>query len=162
VSPQNSIDYYNSVLAKMGPDQADWLRLFMVPGMQHCGGGPGPNQFAALSAMEEWREEAVAPDQMIAYREPRMRRAGQLLRSIDVSKRTSRLVPSARDPLSRNWSAVRRPGEGIAQRGSVNSTERPFILPIVPELQRSSASNLQAKYEPARPADLRYWRLRDR
>jgi feruloyl esterase len=68
VSPQNSIDYYSSVQAKMGPDQDDWLRLFMIPGMQHCGGGPGPNQFAVLSAMESWREAGVAPDQMTAYR----------------------------------------------------------------------------------------------
>src|ERR1700752_662064 len=35
ISPLNSVDYYSSVLAKMGPHQDDWLRLFMVPGMDH-------------------------------------------------------------------------------------------------------------------------------
>jgi feruloyl esterase len=66
ISPLNSINYYSSVLAKMGPQQEDWLRLFMVPGMAHCGGGPGPNQFNALAAMERWRELGIAPDQILA------------------------------------------------------------------------------------------------
>jgi len=66
ISPLNSVNYYSSVLAKMGPEQENWLRLFMVPGMAHCGGGPGPNQFNALAAIERWRELGTAPDQMVA------------------------------------------------------------------------------------------------
>jgi len=38
------------------------MRLFMVPGMHHCGGGPGPNLFDTLSALEKWVEGGVAPD----------------------------------------------------------------------------------------------------
>jgi feruloyl esterase len=68
ISPVNSVNYYESVLAKMGPGQDDWFRLFMVPGMAHCGGGPGPNQFAALHALEAWREQGKPPDQITAYR----------------------------------------------------------------------------------------------
>ena len=68
ISPLNTIQYYKSVLAKMGPNQNDWLRLFMVPGMAHCGGGPGPNQFNALAALERWRESATAPDVILATR----------------------------------------------------------------------------------------------
>jgi feruloyl esterase len=67
ISPLISVEYYSSVLAKMGPRQEDWLRLFMVPGMAHCGGGPGPNQFNALAAVERWRESGTAPDQILAY-----------------------------------------------------------------------------------------------
>src|SRR6266700_2646674 len=37
-------------------------RLFMVPGMQHCLGGAGPNAFDTLSALENWVEKGVAPD----------------------------------------------------------------------------------------------------
>jgi feruloyl esterase len=66
ISPLNSVNYYSSVLAKMGPRQEDWIRLFMVPGMAHCGGGPGPNQFNALAAMERWRESGIAPEQIFA------------------------------------------------------------------------------------------------
>jgi len=64
-SAQNSINYYSSVLAKMGRKQDNWLRLFLAPGMGHCGGGPGPNQFNFLGALERWRESGVAPDQIL-------------------------------------------------------------------------------------------------
>ena len=40
----------------------------MVPGMDHCGGGPGPNQFAVVSALESWREQRKPPNQITAYR----------------------------------------------------------------------------------------------
>src|SRR5207237_1075310 len=59
-------NYYNSVLARMGSKQGDWLRLFMAPGMQHCNGGPGPNQASWVGALERWRESGIAPDQIIA------------------------------------------------------------------------------------------------
>ena len=68
ISPQNSLNYYSSVLAKMGPQQEDWLRLFLVPGMAHCGGGPGPNQVNWMAALERWRESGIAPDRLIASR----------------------------------------------------------------------------------------------
>jgi feruloyl esterase len=42
------------------------VRLFMVPGMGHCGGGPGTDRFDALSALEAWVEKGVAPDIMVA------------------------------------------------------------------------------------------------
>ncbi len=51
----------------MGPGQDDWLRLFMVPGMGHCGGGPGPNQAGFMEAMERWRESGEAPEQITAF-----------------------------------------------------------------------------------------------
>ena len=44
----------------------EFFRLFMVPGMGHCRGGPGPNQFDALSALETWVEDGVAPEQIVA------------------------------------------------------------------------------------------------
>ncbi len=67
ISPQNTVNYYSSVLKKMGSSKQDnWVRLFMVPGMQHCGGGPGPNQFNMMGALERWREANAAPDQITA------------------------------------------------------------------------------------------------
>ena len=41
-------------------------RLFMVPGMEHCRGGDGPNQFDAIRAIEEWVEKGKAPDRITA------------------------------------------------------------------------------------------------
>ena len=66
ISAGNSIDYYASVLAKMGPRQENFARLFMAPGMQHCGNGPGPNQVNYMAALERWRESGAPPDQLIA------------------------------------------------------------------------------------------------
>jgi feruloyl esterase len=43
-----------------------FFRLFMAPGMGHCGGGPGPSQFDALSAMRRWVEQGEAPERLIA------------------------------------------------------------------------------------------------
>ena len=51
---------------RMGGNQETWHRLFMVPGMGHCRGGDGPNQFNAMSALERWREANEAPAQILA------------------------------------------------------------------------------------------------
>ncbi len=64
ISPLNSINYYSQIT----PQGMDWARLFLIPGMAHCGGGSGPNQFHALAAMERWREDGVAPDVIVATR----------------------------------------------------------------------------------------------
>ena len=44
----------------------EFVRLFMVPGMQHCVGGPGASTFDGLTALEHWVEDGVAPEQIIA------------------------------------------------------------------------------------------------
>jgi len=58
--------YYESVLATMGKKQEDWMRLFMVPGMQHCSGGSGTDQFNKMAVLERWREGGEAPAQIVA------------------------------------------------------------------------------------------------
>ena len=65
ITPENTILYYESVLEEMGDQQDDWMRLFLVPGMQHCGGGPGPNSFDSIAALEQWREQDDAPERML-------------------------------------------------------------------------------------------------
>jgi Tannase and feruloyl esterase len=65
ITPENTIWYYGSVLDKMGPSQSDWMRLFMAPGMGHCGGGPGVNTFDSIGALEKWVEHGAAPDTML-------------------------------------------------------------------------------------------------
>ena len=78
IAPRNAINYYDSVVAKMGAKQAGtFVRLFMVPAMQHCGGGAGPNDFGQFSAggdpehnvnaaVERWVEQGIAPEQIVA------------------------------------------------------------------------------------------------
>lgn len=67
-SPLNTIDYFNDVHAAMGPDQSDWMRLFLVPGMGHCAGGIGPDRADFLGALDEWVENGTAPQRIIASR----------------------------------------------------------------------------------------------
>jgi feruloyl esterase len=67
-APENTIDYYDAVNRKLGGKQEDWLRLFLMPGVGHCGGGVGPDQADFLGAIERWREQGVAPGQIIATR----------------------------------------------------------------------------------------------
>ena len=65
VAPGESIDYYNAVLARdKTADQS--VRLFMVPGMAHCGGGPGATHFDPLSAVVDWVEGGVVPEKILA------------------------------------------------------------------------------------------------
>jgi Tannase and feruloyl esterase len=85
ISPLNTITYFRMVIDKTsgGPKAADapapedenfrkaaqktgeFMRLFMVPGMNHCGGGPGPNTFDAVTALANWVEKKQAPDVLL-------------------------------------------------------------------------------------------------
>jgi feruloyl esterase len=50
-----------------GPSQVqDNYRLFMVPGMGHCGGGDGTTNFDMLAALEQWVEQGKAPERITA------------------------------------------------------------------------------------------------
>jgi len=79
IPPENGLNYYRLVTHTMG-DPSDFYRVFMVPGMAHCGGGAGPNAFGngttngpvidadhdLVKALERWVEEGIAPDRIIA------------------------------------------------------------------------------------------------
>jgi len=78
----SSINYFNALVANdisgfqqagfAGNDRAalgrtqNYARLFMVPGMYHCSGGPGPNTFDALTPLVTWVETGVAPQTITA------------------------------------------------------------------------------------------------
>ncbi|MBL8215789.1 MAG: tannase/feruloyl esterase family alpha/beta hydrolase [Bryobacterales bacterium] len=81
-----SIQYWEAALKKMGKGPMnEFARFFLVPGMQHCGGGPGATQIGAAAgspgdatnnvvlAVEKWVEEGVAPNQIIAKGNKRTR-----------------------------------------------------------------------------------------
>lgn len=70
ISPASTVQYYQGVLDKMGGAakvHANY-RLFMVPGMNHCGGGTGTDQWDKLTVLENWVEKNQAPDQVVASR----------------------------------------------------------------------------------------------
>ncbi|WP_446744659.1 tannase/feruloyl esterase family alpha/beta hydrolase [Silvibacterium acidisoli] len=81
ISPLGTLDYYQKAEAA-NPHAGSFLRLFMVPGMQHCTGGDGPSSFGQVGwvpgtgpkdathnmaqALEDWVENGKAPEQVIA------------------------------------------------------------------------------------------------
>ena len=67
ITANNSVNYYESVRSTLGAARTDpAVRLFMAPGMEHCSGGPGPNQADWLAALEQWVERGVAPARVVA------------------------------------------------------------------------------------------------
>ena len=81
IPPVNTINYFEQVIATMGRKETNsFVRLYMVPGLQHCGGGPGANSFGqwgvlppgndpqhdVQSAVEQWVEKGIAPKEIIA------------------------------------------------------------------------------------------------
>jgi feruloyl esterase len=68
LAPAATIDYFNTILQQNGGDLGaveDSVRLFMVPGMHHCGGGPGPNNTNWFNPMFFWRDFDVQPDNIV-------------------------------------------------------------------------------------------------
>jgi len=79
----SAVDYYREVVRE-NHDARGFFRLFMAPGMLHCGGGPGPNAFGQslaqarplsnapehdiLSALERWVEHGVPPKRVVAVK----------------------------------------------------------------------------------------------
>jgi hypothetical protein len=78
--PGMTPDYYSRVEERMGREQTqEFVRLYMVPGMQHCFGGPGPNTFGQIppggdanprhnisAALEHWVESGIPPAEIVA------------------------------------------------------------------------------------------------
>ncbi|HEV2306088.1 MAG TPA: tannase/feruloyl esterase family alpha/beta hydrolase [Candidatus Acidoferrales bacterium] len=96
VSPLNTVNYYEGIVSAMGHMQTEsFVRLYMVPGMTHGPGGPGPDSFGALPepnahsshsmfrALEQWVERGVAPHAIIATK---YARASGPARAIEMTR----------------------------------------------------------------------------
>jgi len=68
VPTPNTIKYFESVVERLGgaAEAATHVRLFLAPGMGHCGGGEGPNAFDKVGPLERWVEHGSAPDAIVA------------------------------------------------------------------------------------------------
>jgi feruloyl esterase len=67
VSPYNTVQYFRSVQETLGPEKTESsVRLYMMPGMAHCGGGEGPNAFDKIGTLDQWVETGKAPTSIIA------------------------------------------------------------------------------------------------
>ncbi len=68
LEPLMGVNYYQGVMARNGARTTDFFRLFMVPGMTHCSGGNGTDQFDSMTALINWVEKGKAPDVLHAAR----------------------------------------------------------------------------------------------
>lgn len=69
-SLNDTLAWYREVQKLSGGSAADFVRVFPVPGMNHCNGGPATDQFDALGALVDWVEKGVAPDRIVAKAGP--------------------------------------------------------------------------------------------
>jgi Tannase and feruloyl esterase len=68
LQPLMGVNYYEGVAKRYGAKTGDFVRLFMVPGMTHCSGGIGTDNFDAMTALINWVEKGKAPDSLAAKR----------------------------------------------------------------------------------------------
>jgi feruloyl esterase len=80
LQPMMGVNYYEALMKRYGRRTGDFARLFMVPGMTHCQGGTGTDQFDAMTALINWVEKGTAPDVLPAAR----RVNGQVVRTRPV------------------------------------------------------------------------------
>ena len=68
VLPQITEDYYETVERTLGGREStqEFMRLFVLPGVEHCAGGPGADTVDYLTALEDWVERNEAPDRLVA------------------------------------------------------------------------------------------------
>jgi feruloyl esterase len=123
IPSQSSINYFNALVSNdsRGFQQVgfsigrssvlartqSYARLFMVPGMYHCAGGPGPNVFDALTPLVTWVETGVAPETIVAAKfvndtPP----AVQMTRPLCVYPKVARYSGSGSTSVAANFTCV--------------------------------------------------------
>ena len=102
ISPANSIAYYQAVNVTMGAKAGDVLRLFVVPGMYHCGSGDGMTSIDVITPLMAWTEDGKAPEQLVAARSDADAIAGKG-RPVYAWPQVATLRPGADPEVPSNW-----------------------------------------------------------
>ena len=149
LQPLMGVNYYESVVAKNGKKTRDFVRLFMVPGMSHCGGGIGPDRNDAVTAVIDWVEKGKAPDQLIASKVTDGRwsapaRCAPIRRSRATRARaasTTRPTSNASRPSSLS---IRPHGSRQACRAGVSIQFAATMSPSSPSQRRSGKARFRS------------------
>ena len=105
-APENTINYHQAVTKKLGGKQDDWMRLFLMPGVGHCGGGVGPDRADFLGALERWREAGEAPSQIPATRAAGRGRQTPMSRPLCPHPEVARYSGSGSTDDAKNFTCV--------------------------------------------------------
>src|SRR6202035_3574073 len=123
IPSQSSINYFNALVGNdsHGVQQASftangnpalqrtqsYARLYMVPGMYHCSGGPGPNTFDALTPLVKWVEGGVAPETIAAAKfDNNTPPAVQMTRPLCVFPKVAKYTGSGSPSIATNFTCV--------------------------------------------------------
>jgi len=113
ISVMNTLNYYSSVVQTVQArrhldsmksalvETQKAARLFLLPGVGHCGGGPGADTFDAVGILDQWVERGVAPDQIIASHA-----TPAFTRPLCAYPKEARYTGSGDRTDARNWSCV--------------------------------------------------------
>jgi feruloyl esterase len=139
IPSQSSINYFNALVGNDGHGfqqvsfggndsralqrTQSYARLYMVPGMYHCSGGPGPNTFDALTPLVNWVENGVAPESLVATKfvndtPP----AVQMTRPLCVYPKVAKYTGSGSTSIAANFTCV-------ADENDFNQTPAPKYGP---------------------------------
>jgi feruloyl esterase len=66
IPPMNTVEYYKNAVSALGGTSMNSIRLFMIPGMNHCQGGNGTDKFDGIAALAQWVENGKPPDRIMA------------------------------------------------------------------------------------------------
>ena len=125
----SSVGYYEGVQKLMGgrAHTQDFFRLFLIPGVHHCAGGPGLTDFDALTLLENWVEKGQAPDVMIASR--KVNGVIERTRPIYPYPLLARYVGSGRSQAGVELRAVRPDTQMTDQRRRERAYVRSALFP---------------------------------
>jgi feruloyl esterase len=70
IPANNTVLFYSNLLGAIPQSEHGQFRLFMVPGMDHCGGGDGASTFDTIGAIDDWATTGKAPERIVATRTP--------------------------------------------------------------------------------------------
>lgn len=136
IAPLKTVDYYETVEKAMGGRAAteEFLRLFMIPGMGHCAGGTGPNDFDFLSYLEAWVEQGIAPDVIIgAHIDSDAFWKAQRSKNPDTEKRMADWKAFLDDPANRAFTRPIFPYPAYAKyKGSGDPNQASSFRKVLP------------------------------
>lgn len=128
ISPAGTVAWFRGVQDLMGTDKVDhFMRLFLLPGVAHCGNGEGPDQVDLLTALMNWTEQETAPDKLIVGKSVNT----DAMPPVPPPATAAGMTPPAQD-ASVQFHGLQKPGQPVAQAAEKVIYTRPvFPFPYI-------------------------------
>lgn len=149
VSPAFSIAYYRGVEAYLGEKATgEFARLFLLPGVGHCGGGEGPDQIDLLSPLMAWTERHIAPEALIAGKA-----ASETAEAAMPAAPPQGSAPEADKNAEAHFHGVQRASSPVASAMPQLKATRPvFPYPYIAKFTGKGSPDNAGNYQPVKSA----------